>query len=198
MALNFLILGHSFAKRLSRWCCHNSLYNLNLDNKRIQIFWHGVGGATVSNPHHHKSLWSEIHLVSDLNVKVTVLDIGSNDLCNHDASAVSVASHIVSLAEAILLKGCDMVVIFEILQRQSQPAFNAKVQETNQILSDKCSNHQNLIFWSHSRNNFNIRFLRDYVDKDGIHVDYVRGMPRYYTSVRGACLLAEQFHGTLS
>ena len=46
--------------------------------------------------------------------------------------------------------------------------------------------------WNHSRNNFNIRFLQDYIATDGVHVDFDRGMAHYDSSVRGAVLQAEK------
>ena len=64
--------------------------------------------------------------------------------------------------------------------------FNTKVDTLNEKLAES-----NVYFWRHSRNNFNVRFLQDYVASDGIHVDRVKGMARYYSSLRGAVILGE-------
>lgn len=45
-------------------------------------------------------------------------------------------------------------------------------------------------FWSHIRNDFNRRFLSDYVANDGIYV-HDKGLPRNYSSVRGSILEAD-------
>jgi hypothetical protein len=67
------------------------------------------------------------------------------------------------------------------------------VKTTNRQLSQACNSHPRLIFWSHSRNNFNKRFLSDFVGEDDVHIDPVQGLPRYYSSVRGSLLLAERY-----
>ena len=102
MPLNYLILGHSLTKRLQSWCFQNDLANLNLDRTRIQIYWHGTGGATIVNPTHKKSLWSDMSLISDLNIDVTFLDIGSNDLCSYHIAPETVAYQIIAFSEAVL------------------------------------------------------------------------------------------------
>lgn len=192
MPHNYLLLGHSFTKRLQFWCFQNDLPNMNIDRERIEIFWHGTGGATIANPLHRKSLWSDISLISDLQIDVTFIDIGSNDLCNYHIASETVAHQIITFAEAVLSKGCKVVVISEILPRSTPQGYNQRVETTNRQLSQACNSHPRLIFWSHSRNNFNKRFLSDFVGEDGVHIDTVRGLPRYYTSMRGALLLAER------
>lgn len=192
MPHNFLLLGHSFTKRLQIWCFQNDLPNLNLDRDCIGIYWHGTGGTTIVDPSHRKSLWSDISLISDLQVDVTFVDIGSNDLCNNLLSSETVAHQIISFAEAVLSKGCKVVVISEILTCKFPQGYNQRVDTANTILCQTCYSNLQMFFWSHSSNNFNKRFLSDFVGEDGVHIDSVRGLPRYYTSVRGSLLMAER------
>ena len=187
---NFLILGHSFTRRLQSWCVEHKLGNLNLDCSRIQIFWHGIGGATITG---RKSLWDDVSLVSDLDIDAVFIDIGTNDLCNFRISPKDLADRMISFAEHLISHGCKIVVFSEILHRRDSNHFNNKVDSTNTLLKTRCLSHPKLRFWSHSRNRYNRRFTQEYVAPDGVHVDAERGMPRYYASVWGACLQAERF-----
>jgi hypothetical protein len=99
---------------------------------------------------------------------------------------------IISLCSNIFSRGSQVVVIYEILHRAGDHVYNAKADTTNQLLKSYCEDKPSLIFWTHKRNNFNRRFIRDYVANDGVHVDNQKGMPRYYASVRGSILLAEK------
>lgn len=165
---------------------------MNIDSSRLQIFWHGIGGATITDPYHAKSLWSDITLIKDLNIDAVFLDIGSNDLCNSQIPPRRVADKIFTFACRILLDGCKYVIIGEILSRNSNSGFSQRAMATNSLLQQYCAHHDHIKMWNHSRNNFNVRFLQDYVAADGVHVDNDRGMARYYSSIRGAVLQAER------
>ena len=65
-------------------------------------------------------------------------------------------------------------------------------QHAYTLLFTACQQSPNFIFWAHSRNNFNKRFADSFVADDGVHVHPVRGMPRYFMSVRSALLFAER------
>lgn len=191
MPCNVFIVGHSFTRRLQSWCSTHNLLNLNLDPDRVQIFWHGEGGATVSKPHHSKSIWDTTHFITDLAIDITLIEIGSNDLCDSTLDPVTVSGYIIAYAESVLRKGCKVVVLSEILPRLAAYCYNDRVAFTNTVLKEYCASSSSVIFWSHSRQNFNRRFLADFVSADGVHIDPVRGMARYYSSVRGAILYAE-------
>jgi len=190
---NVLILGHSFSRRLRDWCVRNGKTNLNLDPQRVCVFWYGVGGATITAPTSPKSLWGVVDMIKDLNIDVVFLDIGSNDLCCSILTPTLLASTIVQFSEHCIALGARQVVLSEILPRQHQPLFNQRVEQTNSLLSAHCvkPTTNNLYFWRHRRNRFSQRFLLDYISPDGIHVDYRKGMARYYSSVRGAVMYGE-------
>ena len=192
MKQNILILGHSFTRRLQTWCMRNHHPNLNLLTDRFQIYWHGIGGATIM-PHLRKSLWSEISLVSDLDISAVFLDLGTNDLGSSNVTSEQLVERLINFSAELIARGCKVVLFSEILHRKNDTHFNNKVDRANALLKLRCSNNPHLIFWSHCRNNFNRRFTKDYISADGVHVDNDRGMPRYYTSVRGACIFAERF-----
>ena len=70
-----LILGHSFVKRLSRWLVQNHIRNMNIDDSRLQVYLHVVGGATVlsSDRENSRSVWQEVSLTRDLTTSLVIL-----------------------------------------------------------------------------------------------------------------------------
>lgn len=189
MVINVLLLGHSFTYRLQIWYRPKKLLNLNLDSDRLQVFWHGVAELTYPkwNPR------NDVCLIDEFWINCIFLDIGSNDLCIPTLSPHQLADNILELCSDIINRGCDVVITLEILQRIDNQSFNEKFDIANRILMTLCCNRDNVFFWTHNRNNFNRRFTRDYVSKDGVHVDNIKDMPRYYSSVWGSILLAEKY-----
>jgi len=190
---NVVIVGHSFTRRLSQWCAEHNQLNLNLENPRFRVFWHGISGATITKPNHAKSLWGELCVVSQLEAHIVFVDVGSNDLCTLSVTPQDLTRQLLSFAQDILAAGCRVVVIGEILHRFDNEVFNRKASEANTMLLEQCELLPGTYFWRHSRNNFNQRFLSDFAAPDGIHVDSGRGMRRYFSSVRGAIIFAERF-----
>ena len=190
---NAVILGHSFTKRLSRWCIENDKVNMALDKSRFQVYWHGISGASICNPGHSKSLWAESSVIAELEADIVFLDIGSNDLCCPQTTPEQLSAQILTFAAHLHQRGCSIVIVGEILPRTGAVHFNSKVDLTNELLASQCNPANGSYFWRHSRNNYNKRFLSDYISSDGIHVDPDRGMSRYFSSVRGAVIFAERF-----
>lgn len=186
--VNILILGHSFTKRLQRWCFASNNFNLNFDSDRCQVFWHGISGGKIFSKSHPKSLWTDAYLIKDLDIDIVLLDIGGNDLSSGTVEPTALVDIMMDFARQLLQNGAKVILFSEITHRSQGERYNNRVDSTNQLLKAACSNCINIKFWSHSRNNYNKRFLRDYVASDGVHVSH-RGMPRYYISVRGAIIL---------
>ena len=189
-----LILGHSFTRRLRDWSYEHSCLNLNLDRDRVTVFWHGKGGATVLRHRPGKMLWDKTQLISDLNSDIVFLDIGSNDFSyrkNDWLTPQKLAECIVNFAYECIRLGARQVIISEILPRRNTPYYNERVVQVNDILSNLLRDHGEIYFWQHRHNNFSTRFLDEYVHGDGIHIDEIRGMARYFSSVRGAVIFLE-------
>ena len=153
------------------------------------------GGATVfrSRPP-NKMLWQHTHLVQDLNIDIVFIDIGSNDLSNRASDRLTplqLAQKIESLAVECLNLGARQIMISEILPRRGLALYNERVAETNRQLNILFQNNPRIYFWQHNHNNFATRFLSDYIHRDGIHVHQVLGMARYFSSVRGSVIFAE-------
>jgi hypothetical protein len=47
MAVDTLVLGHSFVRRLGEYCQYNNITNMNLNPAAITIGIEGIGGLTV-------------------------------------------------------------------------------------------------------------------------------------------------------
>ncbi|KAH3831713.1 hypothetical protein DPMN_023384 [Dreissena polymorpha] len=192
MSTSVLLLGHSFVKRFHFWCASNHKHNLNLSSNRIQIYWHGVSGGILLPTNKSKSLSQATYLVSELNIDVTFVEAGSNDLCDLSLSVEGIMQALFDLAATILNSGSKLVIIAEILQRRNDNMFNMRARQANALISAHCRTSRQLIFWTHSRNNFNLRFTEHFAADDGVHVHPTRGMPRYFMSVRSALLFAER------
>ena len=192
--LTALVLGHSFTRRLSTWLVSNHVFNFNVDSGRLQVFLHGLGGATVLSAlrDDRRSVWREASLVRDLEANIVVLDIGSNDLCRPGIEPNLLVQSIFSFIQLCRSYGASSFVVMEILPRTGRARFNDRAAHCNRLLASMCLSLPDVYFWTHSRNNFCRRFLSDYVSRDGDHVDVARGMHRYFMSVRGALLMAER------
>ena len=203
--LNVMLMGHSFVRRLRNWAFDHQKLNLNLDRNRVSVFGHGVGGGFVVRPSNVRSershssthcmppklLWNDISLISELNIRLLILEVGTNDLSRPVASPEKICREIFHFVEECIKSGASYIIICEVLYRRDLPQFNSKVDDLNEKLERASFAHNNVYFWHHSRNNFSVRFVQDYVASDGIHVDAVRGMARYYSSIRGAVLCGE-------
>ena len=203
--LNILIMGHSFVRRLRDMSFDNQRLNLNLDRNRVSVFRHGVGGSIVARPRSkcaemfqdrnrttaRKLLWNDMHLISDLDIQLVILKIGTNDLPRPNACPAKISSEIVQFINGCLRCGASYIVVCEVLYRHGRQSFNTKVDALNEKLELVSRAQSNVYFWRHSRNNFNVRFLQDYFASDGIHVKRVKGMALYYSSVRGAVILGQ-------
>ena len=193
-SLSAVIIGHSFVKRLARWLVLHHVVNFNVDADRIEVFLHGVSGACASTTgvRRNRSLIGEASLVRDLSASIVVIDIGSNDLCLPGVEPDSLVRSIFSLVDLCFAHGARFVVVAEVLPRRGRPVFNDKVAASNRLLAEACTGSPCTYFWRHRKNNFNTRFLTDFVSRDGVHVDNLRGMPKYFMSMRGAILFAER------
>ena len=192
--VNTLIVGHSFSRRLRNWAFHHGCLNLNLDRNRLTVFWQSTGGATVLRPRPSKMIWQDIHFIRELDVDIVFVDIGSNDLSNRKCDWLTpkkLAQSIVDFAKECLNQGAKQIMISEILPRQNLVRYNERVVETNDELQILIQGNPKIYLWRHRQNNFSSRFLTEYVHEDGVHVDYVRGMARYFSSVRGSVIVAE-------
>ena len=189
--LNVMVFGDSFVRRLRDWAFSNRHLNLNLDESRLSVYWHGLGGGVITPLEAHKSLWPDRHLIHDLESDILVLQVGSNDLSRSSIQATDLQASLSSFIVQCFQDGVKFVVFCEILERRNCPNYNVEVQVANEAIELAFHDNPRVHFWKHSRNNFNTRFTSDYVADDGVHVDTQRGMPRYYTSIRGAVILAE-------
>lgn len=187
---NVLLLGDSFINRLKEWAFINGKLNLNLDSSRVAVHWEALGGMHA-NRDATKSVWHYTASLAKTNPKVVLLSIGSNDLGVHSVSPETVKNRIIEFVAFCVQQGADKVIVLELLPRNRQYAsFNHKISAVNNLLKEEASVRNAVYLWEHSRQKFNERFLDDFVDSDGVHMN-PRGLVKFYMSVRGAVLWAE-------
>jgi len=80
-----LLLGHSFLRRLHNYLIGIDYVNLGLSSGEFRLTWKGVGGLTIPGLFDY---WEHIR---ELQPRVLVLEIGSNDLCDPKVSATALA-----------------------------------------------------------------------------------------------------------
>ena len=114
--------------------------------------------------------------------------LSGNDLSNrvHDwLTYTKPADRILKLSKECLNFGAKQVLISEFLPRQILQLFNSRAEDTNEEIKLLVQGDPRLYYWQHNHNNFSSRFLSDYVHHDGIHVDPIHRMARYFSSCRG-------------
>ena len=95
------------------------------------------------------------------------------------------ADHSLKLSKRCLIFGAKQVLISEFLPRRHLQLFNSGAEDTNKEIKLLVQGDLRLYYWQHNHNNFSSRFLSDYVHHDGIHVDPIHGMARYFSSCHG-------------
>lgn len=185
-----LLLGDSFLKRLRDWATENDKINLNLDSSRVKVVWEALGGMHA-NCNGKKNVWQHSVTVVNTKPKAVVLSIGSNDLGVCSVSAETVFNRIMEFISFCVQQNVCTIVVLELLPRIGQyPTFNEKISAVNHLLKEESVKRNSLFLWEHSRQHFNQRFLTEFVNADGVHMNQA-GLIKFYTSVRGAVLWAE-------
>ena len=95
---NFLILGHSFVRRLHTVLTEHhdrrATHNMNLPHENISFL--GIGGRTVS-----KMLSFDLDKIKAFQPRVIILELGTNDLCVVGQRPESVGSDIEHLVQVL-------------------------------------------------------------------------------------------------
>ena len=99
---------------------------------RVEIFY--LGGRTVD-----KTIRFNLDSIRSTTPHVVALEMGSNDACEKDSDAETIASSLVALTE-LLLSECKLqfIVICQILPRKhtSFGEYNDRVREINTLVSE--------------------------------------------------------------
>ena len=74
-----------------------------------------------------KLLWNDLHLISDLNIRLIILEIGTNDLSRTSACPEEISRDIFLFIDDCFKKGASYVVVCEILYRKIHHNFNKKI-----------------------------------------------------------------------
>lgn len=115
--------------------------------------------------------------------------MGSNDVCDMDSAADTIASSLVALTE-LLISECKLqfIVVCQILPRKHPPfeEFNDRVRQINALVSEALRRIKQAKFWRHRGL---IYPSADIYLADGIHLNE-GGNRALYNSLRGAILFA--------
>ena len=183
-----LVFGHSFVRRFGEFIDNSQprdLYRRDLqlvNTCEVEIF--GTGGRTVD-----KTIRFDLNTIRGTAPNVVVMEMGSNDACDRDCDAETIASSLVALTE-LLISECKIqfIAVCQILPRKHPPfeEYNERVHQINTLVSEKLRHVERAKFWRH-------RGLIDpsaniYLD-DGIHLNE-GGNRALYKSYRGAILFA--------
>lgn len=205
-----VILGHSKVKRLSRHTAATGpgqhFPNLNLKKTEFDIRLIGIGGAN------RQRMTQEIPLVLALSPDILLLEIGSNDLCDHNLDPSILARSLTEMADKLCQSGVKRVMIGQILHRKipgaywfpaphqfGNPryawaldieAYNERVNKANSALKDAIKKRANaaIAFWEH----FGFwNPTQDPLHNDGVHLN-PHGMKLYANSLKWAILRARE------
>ena len=138
-----IIIGHSFVRRAQKYVLQSKTSVLNL-KQFSHVYFHGIGGLKIHD------LEEELHMISDLDCKVCVLDLGSNDLCRDSKDVYEAANELFNVAGDIVSKyGIKVIIMqqFNRKRRSNSNAYNAKILVFNRIIRRLCQNqnHRGMI-----------------------------------------------------
>ena len=183
-----LVFGHSFVRRFGEFienCQPNGLYRRDLQlfhTCEVEIF--GTGGRTVD-----KTIRFDLDAIRSSAPDVVVLEMGSNDACEQDSDAETIASFLVALTE-LLISECKLqfIVVCHILPRKN-PSFeeyNDRVRQINALVSEALQHIERAKSWRHRGL---IYPSAEIYLADGMHLNE-GGNRTLYKSYRGATLFA--------
>ena len=130
-----VIIGHSFVKRAQKYVLDSKTKMLQL-NQYSHVFFHGISGLKVDK------VRQELHMISDLECSVCILDVGSNDLCRDSVNIYEVAYELFTIANEIVdLYGVNVVLMqqFNRVRRAHTEAYNAKITAFNGLIKKWCN-----------------------------------------------------------
>lgn len=183
-----LVLGDSFVRRLGKFIDNgqpNGLYRRDLQlvyTSEVDIF--GTGGRTVD-----KTVRFDLDAIRSSAPDVVVLEMGSNDACEQDDDAETIASSVVALTE-LLISECKLpfIVVCQFLPRRHPPfeEYNDRVRQINALVSKALLHLKQVKSWRHRGL---IYPSAEIYLAAGIHLN--EGVSRaVYRSYRGAILFA--------
>ncbi len=108
--MSAIIIGHSYVKTVQQYILQSKTSMLNL-SQYTHVFFHGIGGLKMAN------LEDEIHMVSDLDCKLCILDIGSNYLCQSSKDVYKLADKLFDIASKIVCQCGVKVIIMQQFNR---------------------------------------------------------------------------------
>ena len=196
MAVDTLILGHSFVNRLDAFCVDNFIQNFALHHGDVRVSISGIGGLHVGQ------MYSSFNsTVRDVSPRSVILQIGSNDLSD-GRCPLSVAHDIVEYVE-YLHYDCNVAHLFvcQMLPRYSQhPSGRLWGRWRNgrrtlaEITQDQVhdatfrANHYVETMLDSTFSSFRtlntLNTAPAYMFYDGTHLDQ-NGMWRYFREIRG-------------
>jgi hypothetical protein len=181
MALQVVLFGHSFVRRLKDYIEKNPIHeNLGLSALKFEVCCFGFGGLSLKQRRRLHCVDSKLRL-SDM----VILDIGSNDICNPDYLPDKFAQDLVSYAEFLVI-GLQVkrVVIMQLLPRDVLPysGYNEHVIQVNNLVQALVTSSElPLTFWKH-RGLWHSKHC--IFSRDGIHLGQEVGYPKYLRSIR--------------
>ena len=146
-----LVFGHSFVRRFGEFIDNSQptdLYSRDLQlvhTCEVEIF--GIGGRTVD-----KTIRFDLNTIRGTAPNVIVLEMGSNDACERDSDAETIASSLVALT-GLLISECkpQFIVVCQILPRKQPPfeEYNDRVRQINTLVSEALLHIKQAKFWRH-------------------------------------------------
>ena len=184
----FLILGHSFVRRLksdlrARFD-ERARLNFGLEGT-AEVLMHGVGGRTVT-----KLLAHDLGVVANLSPDIIILEIGTKDLSISQPEVVGsgiddlIVRHLLDNYSVRVVVLCHVTA--RAITRHSSPNFNRKAALLNQYTRVVLEGTSRAICWTHR--GFANPSVSPFLP-DGVHFNHT-GQYNIYRSYRGAILYA--------
>ena len=142
-----LIAGSSYVRRLKEFAIEKEAVNLNV--KKCNIHWHGVGGNTIDKFREY-----DMSVVKNLSPDIVFLQIGSNDLCHKTRGEPElVFTKLEAAIKDLQDIGVSHVVVGQIFYRKKADigvqVFNARVTDFNALCDKELHSQPGGKFWKH-------------------------------------------------
>lgn len=114
---------------------------------KVEVELFGTGGRAVD-----KTIRFDLDAIRSSAPYVVVLEMGSNDACEQDSGAETIASSLVALTE-LLISECKLqfIVVCHILPRKNPPfeEYNDRVRQINALVSEALQHIKRAKSWRH-------------------------------------------------
>lgn len=185
-----VLLGSSHIVKLKQYIDSDVKFkNFGIEN--ISVEYCGIPGGRLANPDHIERFKN---FICRFRPKYAVFQLCGNDIDTKDVVISEVRIIIlrfVNILKLIARRHSVKIIACQLLFREKTrhilpSIYNSLVIEANKLLKHELATDSSVFYW-------NLKGLKQSehsIFKDGVHLNWEIGLPKYYRNIRGAILCA--------